>query len=412
MAGIVFRSRWLLGPDGGWIEGGGVLSVDGRIRRLLATRAELRRASARCDISRDLGDALMVPGLVNAHAHLELTGLKGRLPRSGPFRAWIRRLIELRSERTSKQLSADARRGARLCLTGGATSVGDVDSSGGSVAGLRRPILRLRLFREVLDAGDRNRSDAALRRVTRPLSAHPLRSEGLSPHAPFTVSEDLMRRAARLARARGMPCCVHWSETPEEIDWLRRGRGPLSSILGVSPRASGLDLIERAGLLREGLSLVHGNHPERGEARRIAEAGAVVVHCPGSHLFFRRRQAPLSAYLRAGVTLALGTDSLASNEDLDLLREMRLVRRSHPELSPRSIWDMATTGGARAIGMSGSVGELRPGAWADIVALACAENAPARFLDAVTSGECSVRGVWIAGRAPRGSKQAPPGSAG
>jgi len=400
----------MLKPDGGWMEGGGLLSVDGRIRRLLTGGVALRRASARCDLVQDLGDALMVPGLVNAHAHLELTGLKGCLPRGGDFSAWVRRLIELRGERGSKQLSADARLGARLCLAGGATSVGDVDTSGGSVSGLRRPSLRLLQYREVLDAGDRGRSAAALRRVTRPLSAHPLRSEGLSPHAPFTVSEDLMRRAAGLARARGLPCCVHWSETPEEVEWLRNGRGPLSSILGASPRVSGLELIERAGLLREGLSLVHGNHPERGEARRIAEAGAVVVHCPGSHLFFRREKAPLSAYRRAGVTLALGTDSLASNEGLDMLREMCLVRRSHPELAPRSIWDMATRGGARAIGMSGRVGELRGGAWADILALACAENAPSRFMEAICNGECSVRGVWIAGRPSRGSRRSLSGS--
>ena len=123
MVSVLFRSRWLLKPDGRWIEGGGLLSVDGRIRRLPASGAALRRASASCDRIRDLGDGLIVPGLVNAHAHLELTGMQGRLPRAGGFGAWIRRLIELRNRRTPSQLALDARRGARRCVASGATLV-------------------------------------------------------------------------------------------------------------------------------------------------------------------------------------------------------------------------------------------------------------------------------------------------
>jgi cytosine/adenosine deaminase-related metal-dependent hydrolase len=208
----------------------------------------------------------------------------------------------------------------------------------------------------------------------------------------------LFAAAAALARRRALPVAVHWSETEAEVAWLERGAGPLAALLGPSPRLRGLELIERAGLLRAPLALIHGNHPARGEPQRIARSGAVVVHCPGSHAWFERAPFPWRVYLDAGVRLALGTDSLASAESLDLGRELRLARAAAPWLEPRALFAMATEGGALALGQSGRLGTLAPGAHADVLAHQVrASNARAAF-EQLTGAGAPLAAVWVAGR--------------
>jgi cytosine/adenosine deaminase-related metal-dependent hydrolase len=396
LAERVLRAGRVLARPDTWLDGGGVLVARGRIVRVLRGPAAVRRAARGAPLT-DLGDVLLAPGLVNAHAHLELSGLAGELPRGPNFAAWIARLLELRAARGARRLAADARRGAERCLDTGTTTVGDIDTTGAALRGLAGHALRVVHFREVLDAFDPARTAGALRGVARALARRARQTEGLAPHASFTASAALLGGVARLARRRSAPVTVHWSETPAEVEWLARGSGPLAALLGPSPRCSGLDLLERAGLLGPGLALVHGNHPRPGEPARLARAGVSLVHCPGSHAWFERAPAPLRRYRRAGVPLALGTDSLASNEDLDLRREMRLLREAQPWLAPEAIWAFATLGGARALGAAGELGELRPGARADLVAHAVGGNERRAALEALTSGAGRVAGVWVGG---------------
>lgn len=398
MAVRLWTARSLVvGEEPRVLAGGGLLIEGGCVRRVLEGPSAVRRAAREATSRMDLEEGVLTTGLVNAHAHLELSGLRGRLPRGGDFAAWVRALIAARARRGAARLARDARRGADRCLGTGTTWVGDIDTTGALLSGLGRHALRLRVYREVLDAGDPARSAAALARVQRALPRSARRLEGLAPHAPFSVSEGLMRSAARLARRRDLPVTIHWAETAAEVEWLARGSGPLAELLGASPRVAGLDLLERNGLLGPRTSLVHGNHPARGEPARIAAAGATLVHCPGSHAWFDREPFALERWRRAGVRLALGTDSLASNDDLDLAREMALVRRAHPALDPREVWSWATEGGARALGVSDRAGRLAPGRSADLVCWDVRDEA-ARPLEALTSGAASVRGVWIAGR--------------
>ena len=384
------------------VAGGGLLVRAGRIERVLGSAGAVRRAEARCGPCR-LGDelqaeAVLAPGLVDAHAHLELSALAGRLRGSDGFVPWVRSLVAERARQRPASLARRALQAAHALLAGGTTSVGDIDATG-AVLGIAAELpLRTRLYREVLDAWDPARTSAGLARVRRALPRRRRVLEGLAPHAPYTTSAALLAGLGALARRRRLPVTVHWAETEEEGAWLERGEGPWRAVLPASPRRRGLALLEEAGLLGTTTSLVHGNHPARGEPEALARHGVVLVHCPGTHAFFGRAPFPWRRYARAGVVLALGTDSLASNETLDLRREMALARAAAPWLAPRDVFAMATVAGARAIGLAGEVGRLAPGCAADVVAHRVARSSAAAALEELTSGAGTVLATWVGGR--------------
>jgi cytosine/adenosine deaminase-related metal-dependent hydrolase len=169
-------------------------------------------------------------------------------------------------------------------------------------------------------------------------------------------------------------------------------------VLGLpSPRRAGLELLEAAGLLTRRTALVHGNCPRAGEPGLLARRSVTLVHCPGTHAFFRRPPFPLERYRAARVSLALGTDSLASNEALDLRREMALARASFRGLDPAEIFAMATEGGARALAQP-CLGHLRPGAAADLAAWRLEGVTLAAALDELTTARPPVARVFVAGR--------------
>ena len=379
-------------------RGGGVRVRGADIVGVLSTPAAVRRAAARWgERVVDLGDGVLLPGLVDAHAHLELGDMAGALPGDEGFQAWLRAILAARRRAGTRRFARSVERGARQLIASGTTAVGDIASVDASAMASRAP-LRSVVYREVLDAWNPQRTELALTSVRRALPPRRLRREGVSPHAPYTTSRALLAGVSRLARRRRLPVTVHWAETPGESDWLRSGRGELAPLLPASPRASGLDLLDAAGLLRVGTSLVHGNHPGRGEPARLARAGVGVVHCPGTHAFFARSSFPWRRYARAGVPVALGTDSLASNERLDMRREMALVRASAPHLSPAEVFDMATIHGAHALGMGSDIGRLRRGYRADVVHVRVPARSASAVLEAVTHAEGAVGGVWIGGR--------------
>lgn len=405
-APCLWRARLTVPEPGVVHDGGGVLTVDGRVERVLADAAALGRASVGVRVV-DLGDVALAPGLVDAHAHLELGALAGRLPRGGAFDAWVGALLAARADCTPDELAAGYRAGARALLASGTTLVGDVDglATWPALGGREGP--RRRVYRELLDARDAQRRAAALRTVAEPLPADGWLHEGLSPHAPFSVGDALLGEVARLAAARGAAVAMHWAETPEEVAWLDGAPAWFDRWFPREPGMRGLDALERHGLLGPRTALIHGNHPLPGEPARIAAAGATVVHCPGSHAWFARAPFDWSAFAAAGVELALGTDSAASNDALDMRRELALVRRAQPALDPRAVWRAATVGGARALALGDRAGRLAPGAWADLVAFELPADRPGDVFDWLTAAEPAVAGVWLAGRLPHDPEAAP-----
>jgi cytosine/adenosine deaminase-related metal-dependent hydrolase len=392
----LFTASSLLVAPGEYYPGGGVL-LDGQVQRVARSPGEVSELATEFGVEvQDLGAGLLAPGLVNAHAHLELTGVDTGPDRS--FRGWLAGLMAVRGASTHADRCRAATAGADELLRSGTTAVGDIDSTGAAQEALRGHSLRLRLYREVIDAYAPERTSRALELVRKRLGLRPGMSEGISPHAPYTVSPALFDGLREIAETHALAVTIHWSETPEEVEWTLRGSGPMQGLIPRSPMRSGLDLIEEAGLLTRTTSLVHGNHPAAGEIERIARAGSVCVHCPGSHAFFGRDPFPVFDYMEAGVPIALGTDSAASNDRLDMRREMSLIRAAHPGLRPEDVWSMATVNGARALGMPGDSGTLRPGADADFCLWDVDVSDADTCLEALTSGTPEVVATWIGGR--------------
>ena len=389
------RAPWLRLDARTAIRDAGLVLRDGRIARIARGRAARARARSECEERLELEGGWLTSGLIDAHAHLELGALRPLSPEGG-FAAWVGRILEARAGRAPRAWEEGALAGAWSLVAGGTTAVGDVDSTGAGAAGASRSPLPALTYREVLDAGDPRRTESALASVAGALDPCPALGEGISPHAPFTVSPPLLRRLSALVGERRR-ATVHWSESEDELRYLLHGRGPLAERLGPSPRRSGLDLLEEAGLLSPHTSLVHGNFPAPGEAERLARRGVVLVHCPGTHAHFDRAPFPLETYRSAGVRLALGTDSLASNSLLDMRAELSRFARL-PGVTPPAAWEAATIGGAHALGHGDVMGRLALGLRADLCHWDLAADDPDEALEALVRDAVPVRGVWILGR--------------
>lgn len=385
----IIQARWLLRDPFHVQRGGALVLEEGRIGELHSG------AKAGLKVGVDLGDAVLLPGFVNAHAHLELPALGEEAPRE--FLPWVSAVLGRRAKLRIEDYESQVRSGAKRLLSTGTTCVGDVDSSGASTRLLPGLGLRSRVYREVLDGDNPERFPAQQERLALPWPEGLHR--GLSPHAPHTVSDALLKACVQTATAGDLPLSVHWSETPEELSWLLEGSGPLANFLKESPRCSGLDRLQRGGALTRPLSLVHGNFAAPGELAHLVQHQVSLVHCPGTHRYFGRDPVPMMEWVRCGLQVALGTDSLASNGDLDMAREMLLLREQHPELAPAMVLDWATRGGARALSLQDSIGDLSVGKWADFIALdASGMESPEDVVDGVTAGRLRVLGVWVAGR--------------
>jgi cytosine/adenosine deaminase-related metal-dependent hydrolase len=331
-----------------------------------------------------LGECVLLPGLVNAHTHLELTGLRGFLE-GLDFRDWLRALTAVRAQVLSEADLLDAARlGVSEALRAGITTLADCSASGVPLRAMRDAGVRGRVYLETFgpDPAQRDASLRTLRtgvaRLQRDASA--LVTVGVSPHAPYTVSDALYAAVAEYARAESLTVATHIAESAAETAFVREGTGPFADRLrarGIAVQGTGQSSIawmERTGLLDTSLLLIHAIHADAADIARVAAYGAGVVHCPISNAKLGQGIAPVRAMRAAGIAVGLGSDSVASNDAMDLVQEARQavllqsLQAGVPDaLSALEALDMATRGSARALGMA-DVGVLAPGAPADLCA--------------------------------------------
>jgi cytosine/adenosine deaminase-related metal-dependent hydrolase len=359
---LSLTARWVFPANGPPIEHGVVTVRDDRI-----VAVEPRGARAP---DSDLGNAAILPGLVNAHTHLDLTGMRCRCPPSPDFTAWLRQVIAHRRAATPEETQADVRAGIRECVRFGTTLVGDVTTGGASWEALAEASLRAVVFRELLGLtreGARDALRAALEWVPSRAESATCRA-GLSPHAPYSFRADVLDVACAIGRR----VTIHLAECPAELELLERQSGPFVPFLqergvwdpsGLAP--SPARVVELTRLARVVL-YAHGNYLSPDVP---LPAHGSIVYCPRTHAAFGHAPHPFGEFLARGVRVALGTDGLASNPDLDVLAEARFLHARRPDVPGATLLRMATLAGAEALGWADVTGSLTAGKSADLVAL-------------------------------------------
>ena len=362
-----------------WIVPGDAAPVRHGVMRGRGSRIEAvgsPQAVGYAENHRELGSVAVLPGLINAHTHLELTHLAGQLPRRRPMTQW---LFALRSRRLRGQdQQQSVARGAASALAAGTTALADVCHNNQAWRALRGSPLRKICFAEVTGIGPL--TDQAIPKLRKEL-AGVRRSDklrfGIAPHAPYTVAESVYRQAIALARKRDMIVATHLAETEAERQFTLRGSGKFFEFLahmglidssvaihGCTPLA----FAHRVGLFDGPCILAHANFIDNEEFQILRTSGASVVYCPRSNDFFGRSGHRYAEMIAAGVNVCLGTDSLASNVSLEMLEEMRRVRLDG-KVDSFTILRMATLNGARAMRWDDEIGSLTPGKQADWVSV-------------------------------------------
>lgn len=383
MTGLhVIRAGWVLPVTAPPLRDGAVAVREGVLLDV-GPAAELLARHPGAPVQ-ELPASVLLPGLTNAHTHLSLTALAGRLPRDAGFLSWLGSAARAAAALSPEEVAASTDLGLLESWRLGTVLVGEVTTRAeGWDRILAHGRMQGRVYFEFLGVTEdraRERFAAAARAAAR-LAAHPGADAvlpGLSPHAPYSVWPDLWARTGELARRHGFRWTTHLAESPDEQRFLLEGTGPLREYLeglGVwdgsfpVPGRGAVALLEAAGALDERALLVHGVHLEPEEMDRLAAAGAALCLCPRSNAYLGLPPPPVQALHERGVRLCLGTDSKASNRDLSVWGEMRAVRRLAPSIPAARILEMATVRGAMALGMSHLSGSLRPGVMANVVAV-------------------------------------------
>lgn len=338
----------------------------------------------------DLGNSALIPGLVNAHTHLEFSDLEQPLGPATPFTSWIRSVMKSRFE-SSGSADLKIQRGLHESLSAGTTCLGEIATSSESFQLLEQsqPVPRAVVFRECLGfSADRISEqeqiavDFLAQRMDQDQTA--ALHVGLSPHAPYSVHPDLYASLIQLAQKQDAPVAVHLGETQAEWELLEQKRGPFVELLTelglwnsqiINEGLRMTDYLEPLTKLSSALA-IHGNYFGKSEIELLKQSPQIsVVYCPRTHHYFGHPVHPWLKMIGQGINVALGTDSRASNPDLSLWNELLFLRAEFSEVSPGLILECGTLSGARALGLAGEIGSLAVGKRADLALIQFAESA-------------------------------------
>jgi cytosine/adenosine deaminase-related metal-dependent hydrolase len=370
---MLYQADWLFPAEGppvenGWLRVEGERIVEGGAGGALpASAGPIRR----------LEGCALLPGLVNAHCHLELTTLENALEPGKSFPEWVGDLQGVTKEYKLPDYRASARAGIARLLRGGCTTVLDVGNSGEALKALAEGPLRAFACVEVLGldpAHAESRFGNALS-LAPAAEATGLFKPGVAPHAAYSCSPDLLRSVTGHQVSRKLPVTIHAAESREEAELFASASGPLQEfcrrVYPAAPEHRGttpIRWLESGGLIPRRALIIHGNHLDDADMEILARREATVVHCPSSHAFFGHKPFPYEALRARGIPVCLGTDSLASGDSLSMLDQMRLFSRNFPEVAAEEILRMATTVAARALGLE-DAGILEAGRQADFIAV-------------------------------------------
>jgi len=374
----IFSAKYILPISTPPIEHGALLVRDGRIA-MVGHQRELQKIVPDAEIV-EFEDGILLPPLVNAHAHLELSDFPvwaEELGETGPpspddFVGWIERVIRVKRATSPEQFSAAVAHGISESLRAGTGAIGDVISQFDARSPHQQSPLLGRLYYEAVGrkAEPTRKLHKKIGQLLREGECGGLET-GLAPHAPYSISAKYLEELLGYARKESLPCTIHLAESQPESDFLQDASGPLAERLyplvgwgddipegeGLSPVA----YLARLGGVTSANTVVHGVQVDEADVEQLAAAGTSVVVCPRSNHRLGVGQAPIELYKQHRVRLSLGTDSRASNDSLSVWDEIAFARNSYPGLHPATLLEMATVGGADALGLVGELGALQQG---------------------------------------------------
>jgi len=382
----IYCAQWIVPVSSPPFAGGGIVISDDRVVAV-GKRQALVEQFPEAEV-RDFGPAAIVPGLVNSHSHLELTAMRGLLEdEEKDFFAWLKKLTIARRERmTADDLNVSAQWGACEAAHAGVTCVADAsDAAFESMSALRVVGLRGIVFQESFgpDPQLAQQNFAKLQTKISRLREHEtsLVKCGVSPHAPYTVCGSQLEMIAQFALDEGLPLMMHAAETAMEVALLREGCGAFADGLksrGIewqAPSISPVQYLKRHNILTTQPLLAHCIYVDDADIETLAETGSRVAHCPKSNSKLGHGIAPLMKFIKQGIAVGLGSDSVASNNVCDLIEEARyalLLARSNADdknatanVSAAEVLQLATCGGAQAFGLADQIGTLQAGMQAD-----------------------------------------------
>ena len=376
----VYRAEWVLPVAEAPIRGGWVAVEDGRIAAVSSTPTSG---------ATDLGSAVILPALVNAHTHLELSYLRGVVPPSSRFLDWIAAIMAARRRYANPHdpvIVAAARAGIEEARASGTGLIGDVTNTLVTVPLLLEASMAARVFYELLGF---NADDPAARvfQARAAVGAHPADGDlrcSVAPHAPYSVSPGLFAAIREdLESHPGDISTVHLGESPEEIEFLAHGTGPWRDLLMTlgawsdawnAPGSSPVQYLADLGFLDSRVLAVHGVQFNGDDLARLRALGTTVIACPRSNRYVGVGDPPLEAFYAMGVKVAFGTDSLASVADLNMFGELAQARRLGPRVPARALLESATLGGAAALGFADEFGTIETGKRAALIAVRVPAN--------------------------------------
>ncbi len=380
----ILAAQYVLPISSEPITGGAVVIDQGQIV-VVGKQAKIKAQFPNADIE-DMGEAAIMPGLVNCHSHLEITSMRNSLDDvEMDFRAWLLKLNQQRSDLTTEDIYQAALDGATEGIQAGVTCFGDIGRfASAGVAALKNVGLRGIVYQETEFSPDNRTAEPDFKLLAN--KYEDLRSEetalvqvGLSPHSPYTVGSRLFELIAQYSILNRIPLTIHAAESANEVELLTQGTGFFSQVYGDfgfewnSPHCTPIEYLERLGVLSAQPLLAHCVLVNDDDIQRVAANRARVAHCPKSNAKFGHGYAPLEKFIDAGIAVGLGSDSVASNNTCDLFEESRfaaLISRNRFEsqrfITAREILEIATIGGAKALGLEDKIGTLEAGKAADI----------------------------------------------
>ena len=389
----------------------GAIAFKGHRIAAVGTREDLRDTfpGAECVVLRDRA---ILPSFVNAHAHLCLSHLAGAAPYDGNFAAWLQTVLHAILEWTEEDHANSLAEGLQQSIARGTGAVADILNDWSAVPAYERLPIGGTVFLQVTGFNPVV-ADVWMHNLEQAFASLPDGADlgnlnlGISPHAPYSTSAKLYRECFRFAEKHDLLLTTHLAETTSEEDFLRNGTGVYRRMLRERgtwvprwkpPDMTPVEYFEEEGVLTDRCLYAHVNYPSDSDIDLLAKRNITAVYCPGSHAFFHHKPHRMDEMVKAGIRVALGTDSLASNHSIGMLEEVKLCRERFPHMPAETIFDAGTIRGAEGLRVTDAYGTLEVGKKASFIVADMGEPVdPSRTIEQLLSPGSTLDGSYAWG---------------